>query len=112
MTAQGMNHSTVQEDLVFQQEACLAKQETSQSTTIQKKGHTKVDIRTDNRSVKVLLGMWEQNHYHLTNCRSLVQKGLDKLENWANRNLKKFEKCEVLLLDLSVSVCHYRLERD
>lgn len=57
MTAQGMNHSTVQEDLVFQQEACLAKQETSQSTTIQKQGHTKVDIRTDNRSVKVLLGM-------------------------------------------------------
>lgn len=26
----GMNHSTVQEDLVFQQEACLAKQGTSQ----------------------------------------------------------------------------------
>lgn len=47
----------MQEDLVFQQEACLAKQETSQSTTIQKKEHTKVDKRTDNRSVKVLLGM-------------------------------------------------------
>jgi len=50
----------------------------------------------------------------VTNCRSLVQKDLDKLEDWANRKLNKFneEKRQVLLLDLSVSVCHYRLGRD